>query len=145
MRSRRGNGVPVAVAALAGALFGTGLLLSGMTRPARVIGFLDVASGWDPTLAFVMAGAVLVYGIAYRAIRARVGAPWFDRSFHVSSRTEIDWKLVLGAAVFGIGWGLAGYCPGPAIVAAGSGASHVLLFIAAMAAGMALQRLGRAR
>lgn len=128
----------VVLAGAAGVLFGIGLLMSGMTQPARVIGFLDPVSGWDPTLAFVMGGAVVVYGIAYRIIRRR-SDPWFDVRFHVPQRRDVDPQLVAGAAVFGIGWGLGGYCPGPALVSAGSATTSVLVFAVAMLAGMVLQ------
>lgn len=124
------------VAALAGALFGAGLLVSGMTHPARVIGFLDPTGAWDPTLAFVMAGAIAVYAIAYRVIHRRCGEPWFDQRFHVPDRRTLDAKLVAGAALFGVGWGLGGLCPGPGIVAAASGSTSALVFVAAMLVGM---------
>jgi hypothetical protein len=129
------------LAALAGALFGAGLLVSGMTRPERVLAFLDVTRGWDPSLAFVMAGAMAVYALAFRRIRARRGEPWFDAAFHVPTRRDIDAPLIVGAAVFGAGWGLAGLCPGPALVAAASGSGGALAFVAAMLAGMLAQHL----
>lgn len=125
-------------AALAGALFGAGLVISGMTEPARIIGFLDPLGGWDPSLAFVMAGAVAVYALAYAVIRRRA-RPWFDAQFHVPVRADIDAPLVAGAAVFGIGWGLGGLCPGPGIVAAAGGSSSALVFVLAMLAGMHLR------
>ncbi len=125
-------------AALAGMLFGAGLVVSGMTQPARIIGFLDPVSGWDPSLAFVMAGAVAVYAVAYAVIRRRA-RPWFDAQFHVPVRADIDAPLVAGAAVFGIGWGLGGLCPGPGIVAAAGGSSSALVFVVAMLAGMYLR------
>lgn len=127
------------LAGVAGVLFGIGLLMSGMTQPARVIGFLDPVSGWDPTLAFVMGGAVGVYGIAYRIIQRRRKDPWFDVRFHLPTRRDIDPQLVAGAAVFGIGWGLGGYCPGPALVSAGGAATSIVVFVVAMLAGMVLQ------
>lgn len=122
---------------IAGALFGIGLLVSGMTVPARVIGFLDVRA-WDPTLMFVMGGAVIVYAIAFRVIRGR-RTPWFDVKFHLPTRRDIDAPLVIGAALFGVSWGLAGLCPGPALVSAASGASSALAFVGAMFAGMYAQ------
>lgn len=125
-------------AALAGALFGAGLVISGMTQPARILGFLDPLDGWDPSLAFVMAGAVAVYAVAYAVIRRRA-RPWFDAQFHVPARADIDAPLVLGAAVFGIGWGLGGLCPGPGIVAAAGGSLSALVFVLAMLAGMYLR------
>lgn len=124
---------------LAGALFGAGLLVAGMTDPARVIAFLDVAGPWDPSLAFVMGGAVAVYAVAARWVLRRRD-PWFDVRFHVPTRRDLDRRLVGGAAVFGIGWGLVGLCPGPAIVATASGEPAVLAFVAAMLAGMAAAR-----
>jgi uncharacterized membrane protein YedE/YeeE len=132
--------ISVALAAVAGALFGAGLMVSGMTQPARVIGFLDPLGGWDPALAFVMAGAVVVYALAFRTIRRR-NDPWFDTRFHVPSRRDIDRQLVVGAALFGIGWGLAGLCPGPALVSAGSASAGGLLFVIAMLMGVYLHRL----
>jgi uncharacterized protein len=126
----------LALAGIAGALFGAGLLVSGMTHPARVIAFLDVTGPWDPSLAFVMGGALAVYAVAFRRIRARRAAPWCDLAFHVPERRDLDAPLLAGAAVFGIGWGLGGWCPGPAVVAAGSGSASALAFFAAMLAGM---------
>lgn len=126
------------VAGLAGVLFGVGLLLSGMTRPERVLGFLDPFGGWDPTLAFVMGSGLAVYALAYRALRQR--RPWFDVRSHIPTRRDIDLPLVAGAAIFGVGWGLAGLCPGPALVGAGSLSNGALAFVAAMLAGMGLAR-----
>ncbi len=131
------------VAGLIGALFGTGLLISGMTDPARVIGFLDVGNGWDPSLAFVMGGAVMVNFVAYRWTRLRRADPWFDVTFHVPTRRDLDAPLLLGAAVFGIGWGLGGLCPGPGLVAAGSGSVGGGVFVASMLAGMIVTRAMR--
>ena len=119
-------------AALAGALFGVGLIVSGMTLPSRVIGFLDVRD-WDPTLAFVMAGAIAVYAPAYRVLAGK--SPWFDTQCHLPAQRAIDRSLVLGAAIFGVGWGLAGWCPGPALVAMTSSV-HAIVFVAMMIAGM---------
>jgi uncharacterized protein len=129
-----------ATAAFAGALFGAGLLLSGMTDPARVIGFLDVTRNWDPTLVFVMVGAVGVYAFAYAWIRRRGGNPWFERMFALPTRRDVDVPLVVGAAIFGIGWGIAGICPGPGIVVAAAGSTMGLAFVAAMVVGMYLHR-----
>lgn len=136
--------VSLLAAGVAGALFGAGLLVSGMTQPARVIGFLDVTGSWDPSLAFVMGGAVGVYAAAFRWIRRRRRAPWFDVQLHLPARRDIDLPLILGAALFGIGWGLGGLCPGPGIVSAASGSLTGLAFVAAMLAGMHAQhRLAR--
>jgi hypothetical protein len=117
-----------------------------MTQPAKVIGFLDVARGWDPSLAFVMGGAVAVYGLAFRAIGRRRAEPWFDATFHLPTRRDVDAALLAGSALFGIGWGLGGFCPGPGLVAAASGSSTGIAFSAAMAAGMWVQhQMTRAR
>jgi len=126
----------LAVAALAGALFGAGLVISGMTQPARIAHFLDPLHDWDPSLAFVMAGAVAVYATGHAWTRRRLDRPWFDLRFHLPARTDIDAQLVIGAAMFGIGWGLAGLCPGPGIVAAASGSTSAMAFVLAMIAGM---------
>jgi hypothetical protein len=128
------------LALFAGLVFGLGLAISGMTDPARVVGFLDPLGEWDASLAFVMAAAVAVYAIAFRVIRRRRGDPWFDLQFHVPTRRDLDAPLVIGAALFGIGWGLGGLCPGPAIVAAASGSWDALWFVLAMLAGMAARR-----
>lgn len=125
-------------AGLAGALFGAGLLISGMTQPARVIGFLDVTREWDPTLAFVMGGAVLVYAVVYRWLVKHRPSPWFRDLFHLPARRQIDRPLVIGAALFGIGWGLGGLCPGPGLVAAAAGNGSAFLFVLAMLLGMAI-------
>ena len=120
----------------AGALFAAGLALSGMTRADNVIAFLDVTSGaWDPSLAFVMVGAIAVHALAWRRIRRRK-RPLADTQFHLPTQSRIDGRLVWGSALFGVGWGLSGICPGPALVAALSGAVPVLVFFGAMIAGM---------
>jgi len=127
------------LAAIIGALFGAGLIVSGMTDPARIVGFLDPLRGWDPTLAFVMGGAVIVYTIGFRLIRRHRDDPWFDVRFHLPTRRDIDPQLIAGAALFGIGWGLGGLCPGPGIVAAASGSVPAIAFVLAMLAGMYAQ------
>lgn len=133
--------MPRLLAALvAGALFATGLVLSGMVNPARVLGFLDVAGAWDPTLAFVMAGALTVAAPAFWLQRRRA-RPLLDTAFHLPPKLTIDRPLLAGAVLFGLGWGLAGFCPGPALAALGGGQPGVLVFVAAMAAGMVLYRL----
>ena len=144
-RGRRHDALSVVVAAVAGALFGAGLIVSGMAQPARVIGFLDVSRGWDPSLAFVMGGAVVIYALAFRWIRRGRTAPWFDGRFHLPTRADIDGSLLAGAALFGIGWGLGGLCPGPGLVAAASGATTGMAFVAAMVVGMLLQHLSARR
>lgn len=123
---------------IAGALFAAGLIVGGMTQPGKVIGFLDFTGSWDPSLAWVMGGAVLTHGLLYRLVRRRP-TPLFEAKFHVPSRRDIDRRLVLGAATFGVGWGLSGYCPGPGLASLTSGPLPVL-FVAALAAGMYVER-----
>jgi uncharacterized protein len=130
----------VVTAVAAGAMFGAGLLISGMTRPAKVIGFLDVTRGWDPSLGFVMGGAITVYAGALWWIQRRRGEPWFDTCFHLPARRELDLRLFAGAAIFGVGWGLGGLCPGPGVVAAAAASTAGILFTAAMLVGMWLER-----
>jgi uncharacterized protein len=125
---------------LVGILFAAGLVLSGMTLPAKVIGFLDLGGGWDPSLAFVMAGAIVVYALAMRLITKR-RRPIFEPKFYLPTRKDIDLRLVAGAAIFGAGWGLGGVCPGPALVGAASGALPAVVFVAAMFGGMELFRV----
>jgi uncharacterized membrane protein YedE/YeeE len=127
-------------AMLAGLLFGLGLIVSGMTNPAKIIGFLDVSGNWDPALAFVMGGALLVGSIAFRLARRRPRA-LLGNPIAIPARRDIDRRLVLGNLAFGIGWGLAGYCPGPAIASLASGGAKPWLFFVAMLAGMALFEL----
>ena len=124
---------------VSGTLFGAGLTLSGMTDPARVRGFLDLFGNWDPTLAFVMGGAVAVMVVAWR-IRARMTKPLFGEKFSLPDRSDLDPQLLAGSALFGIGWGVAGLCPGPAIASLALSPVAVLPFVAAMLAGMALHR-----
>lgn len=120
---------------VAGLLFALGLGLGGMTLPSKVIGFLDFFGRWDPSLAFVMAGAVAVYAVTWRIVRKnarpKLSAQWF-----VPTRSDIDPKLVAGAAIFGVGWGLGGYCPGPGLVSSSGLAVESLTFTGAMLAGM---------
>ena len=129
-----------AVAALAGALFAIGLVISGMTDPGRVTAFLDVGGRWDPTLGFVMAGAIAVHAPLASLARHRA-APLFDARFHPPIKATIEPRLVAGAALFGVGWGLSGYCPGPALVSLGTSAAPVLVFVGAMVGGIALARV----
>ncbi len=130
----------IASAALAGLLFGMGLALSGMLDPARVLGFLDVAGGqWDPTLVFVLGGAVGVAAIGFGLVRLRT-APFFDERFRIPEATVIDARLLGGAAMFGVGWGLVGYCPGPAIASIGFAGTPSAIFALAMVGGMLLHR-----
>jgi len=123
-----------------GALFGAGLTLSGMTDPARVRGFLDIVGHWDPTLAFVMGGAVLVMAIAWR-IRAHMSRPLLGERFSLPDRSDFDGRLIAGSALFGIGWGLAGLCPGPAVASLALAPLAALPFVLAMLVGMALHAL----
>jgi hypothetical protein len=121
-------------ALLAGLVFGFGLALSHMVEPNKVLGFLDVAGRWDPSLALVMAGALAVTFIAYRLIGRR-SRPLLASHFFLPAKSELDRPLIVGAAIFGIGWGLAGYCPGPGIAALGLATWEAPVFIAALAAG----------
>ena len=125
------------VALFAGALFGVGLAVSGMTNPAKIIGFLDVAGEWDPTLMFVMGGALLVTIPAFRLILGW-GRPLLAEGFALPTKTALDGRLLGGAALFGVGWGLSGFCPGPAVVALVTGLLPVFAFVAAMVGGMAI-------
>jgi uncharacterized membrane protein YedE/YeeE len=126
-----------------GLIFGLGLIVSGMSNPAKVLNFLDVggipAGTWDASLAFVMAGAVAVTFIGFRRV-LKLARPFFAERFYVPTRTDIDPKIIVGPAIFGIGWGLAGFCPGPALTALGFGSTSAFIFVAAMCAGMALAR-----
>jgi uncharacterized membrane protein YedE/YeeE len=128
-----------ALALAAGVLFGVGLGVSGMSQPAKVLAFLDVSGDWDPTLLFVMGGAVAVHFWAYRWARRR-SAPRLDERFFVPAGTPIDARLSLGAVLFGVGWGIGGYCPGPALVSLASLGVPVFVFAAAMLGGMLLVR-----
>jgi uncharacterized protein len=119
-----------------GLLFGIGLLVSGMTQPAKVVAFLDVAGAWDPSLGFVMAGAIAVHALAYQLV-PRLRRPLWAERFGIPTRRDLDGRLLGGAALFGAGWALGGYCPGPALTSVISGASSTLLFTGAMAVGMA--------
>lgn len=129
------------LAALAsGLLFGAGLAVSQMVNPAKVLGFLDIAGAWDPSLAFVLGGAVAVWGGAF-AVTKRMRAPVFAAAFAIPTRRDIDARLVGGAALFGVGWGLVGYCPGPAVSSLALGHWEPAVFLAAMLAGMFAYRL----
>ena len=123
-----------------GLIFGLGLAVSGMMNPAKVTGFLDVAGDWDPTLVFVMGGALLITVPAYRMILKR-RRPVLESSFSLPTKKSLDAPLIVGSALFGVGWGLVGFCPGPAVAAIGTGLPAVLGFVAAMVAGMALHSL----
>ncbi len=122
---------------LSGVVFALGLGISGMTRPIKVIGFLDFLGAWDASLAFVMLGAIAVYFVAHRISRT-MRSPILAAEFSIPRRADIDARLIVGAALFGAGWGLGGFCPGPAITSLASGAAPVAVFVAAMAAGVYL-------
>ncbi|MCH8542061.1 MAG: YeeE/YedE family protein [Alcanivorax sp.] len=137
----RNSSVPVVVSAfLIGLLFGIGLLVAGMANPAKVLAFLDLAGAWDPSLALVMGGAIVVGLVAFRVAGQRkislLGEP-----MRLPTRRDVDKRLVWGSLGFGIGWGLAGFCPGPALVALGAGQMKAVVFVVAMLAGMALFEL----
>lgn len=123
-----------------GLLFGAGLVVSGMANPAKILNFLDLFGTWDPSLAFVMGGAVAVAFVGYRLVLARDG-PVVGSAFHLPTRNDIDSRVITGPAIFGIGWGLGGFCPGPALTALGLGAAGTLAFVPAMILGMWAARL----
>jgi uncharacterized membrane protein YedE/YeeE len=129
----------VVAALLAGLVFGIGLIVSGMTDPAKVMNFLDIAGSWDPSLAFVMGGAVIVTFIGYR-LAFSTGAPVFGERFLLPTSVLIDRRLVGGAALFGVGWGLAGFCPGPALSSLYLGGESTWIFVVSMLAGMGAAR-----
>lgn len=129
---------------LCGLVFGFGLLISGMTQPAKVLGFLDVLGRWDPTLAFVMVGALAASGAGY-AFARRQGRPVFGAKHLWPTRTNIDQALVVGSILFGIGWGLAGLCPGPALENLATLSPRVVVFVLAMIVGMAVQDMWQSR
>ena len=120
-----------------GLLFGVGLIVAGMTDPSKVLGFLDLAGSWDPSLAFVMGGGILV-GLGAFATAKKRSTTFFGGAMHLPSSTDIDKRLIGGSLLFGAGWGLAGFCPGPAIVSLGAGQPKAAVFVAAMLAGMAV-------
>lgn len=125
----------ILVALASGLVFGLGLSLSGMLDPARVQGFLDVFGNWDPSLAFVLGGAVVVAFLGAR-LAGRMSQPIFDKTFHVPTNQKIDRPLIVGSAIFGFGWGLSGFCPGPAVASLSLGLWQTVLFVAAMLVGM---------
>jgi uncharacterized membrane protein YedE/YeeE len=124
-------------ALLAGAVFGVGLTVSGMADPAKVLGFLDIGGAWDPSLAFVMGGAILVGAFAFTFARKRT-LSLLGLEMRMPTATRLDRRLVGGSLLFGVGWGIAGFCPGPALVALGMGEQKALIFVAAMLVGMGL-------
>lgn len=131
--------IALALSMIAGLVFGLGIVIGGMAMPEHVLGFLDPLHGWDLQLVFVMGGALTTYFVLSRWIGTR-RQPWFDTTFHVPTRRDIDLSLVLGASLFGIGWGLGGYCPGPAIVASGGASPGALIVVVAMLVGTLLAR-----
>jgi len=120
---------------LSGLIFGFGIVISGMANPAKVINFFDIAGTWDPSLMFVMGGGVITTLIGYRFI-LRKPAPLFDDEFHLPSKKDLDKQLIGGSAVFGIGWGIAGFCPGGSLPALGTGVTDVFVFVGALIAGI---------
>lgn len=134
----------MAASALAGLVFGLGLLVSGMADPAKVLGFLDLAGAWDPSLALVMAGAIAVGAVAF-AVAGRRSRSWLGEPMRLPTARVIDRRLVGGSLAFGVGWGLAGFCPGPALVGLGMGQRGAVIFVAAMLAGMGVYELLQAR
>lgn len=129
----------ILIGLVTGLIFGLGLVISGMSDPAKVLNFLDFFGSWDPSLAFVLGGAVLVTFIGYRLVWVR-GGPLSGGRFDLPTRSDLDPRLLAGAAIFGLGWGLGGFCPGPALTAIPLGAPGTLAFVPAMLAGMWLAR-----
>lgn len=129
-----------AVSFLVGLLFAIGLGISGMTQPQKVIGFLDLTGAWDPSLIFVMAGAVGLHFVTYRLVRKK-STPLLDKHWHVPTSKEVSPQLVVGAVMFGVGWGLAGYCPGPALTSVAGLSSNALIFVTSMIVGMSLFKI----
>lgn len=132
------------IAMASGATFGAGLTLAGMTRPEKVAAFLDVAGDWDPSLALVMVAAIAVHATGMRLVLRR-GRPLFDDAFHLPTRRLLDGRLVLGTAIFGVGWGLGGLCPGPALVSSAALMPCALVFVVTMTLGMRLHAAWAAR
>lgn len=137
--------IPV-ISVVTGALFALGLALSGMTQPAKVLGFLDLFGSWDPTLMFVMGGAIMVHAPIYWLVVRKRPKPAFAQAFSLPVRRDVDKRLLGGAVLFGLGWGVAGFCPGPALVSVSTLTPTVLVFVGAMVAGMVLfHEIERAR
>lgn len=120
---------------LLGTLFGLGLIISGMANPEKVLGFLDIGGQWDPSLGFVMIGAIAIASVGFYASR-RIKKPLLAERKHLPAQQQIDGQLLVGSAVFGLGWGVAGFCPGPAVVAVGAAKSGAIIFLVAMLVGM---------
>jgi len=130
----------IVVALVCGTVFGAGLTVSGMTDPAKVLAFLDFTGAWDPTLAFVMGGALVVSAAGY-AVAQRRDRAWLGDAFAIPTRRDLDASLLGGAALFGVGWGLVGLCPGPALASLARGSAEVALFVAAMGIGVIGHRI----
>lgn len=130
----------IIVSLISGIIFGLGLTLSQMVNPDKVIGFLDITGGWDPSLAFVMAGALSVTIPGFYWLIHKRGQPVFEEAFHLTHKTQIDKPLILGSIIFGIGWGMSGYCPGPAVAGIGLGNTEAILMVAAIYTGFFTQR-----
>lgn len=130
----------IVTAFITGLVFGLGLILSGMTDPSKVLGFLDITGTWDPSLAFVMGGAILVGSIAFYFAKGRTKS-LLGEAMRMPTASQIDKRLVLGSLAFGVGWGLAGYCPGPAVASLAQGGSKPIIFVIAMLAGMAIYEI----
>jgi uncharacterized membrane protein YedE/YeeE len=128
-----------AIALICGALFGAGVCISGMTRPSKVLGFLDLGGSWDPSLALVMGSALALHVVAWRLIKGKT-TPRFGTAYPGPPSMIVDTRLIAGAVIFGIGWGISGFCPGPAIVSLASGAKASFVFVGAMAAAMLASR-----
>ena len=124
---------------LIGLIFGIGIVISGMANPAKVLNFFDIAGTWDPSLMFVMGGALIATFIGYRFVLRR-SAPLLDTQFHLPTRKDLDLRLIGGSAVFGVGWGISGFCPGGALPALGTGRVEVFIFVAALIAGIVFVR-----
>lgn len=135
----RNQVLQIFVALVVGILFAIGLAISGMTQPQKVLGFLEFGPGWDPSLMFVMIGAIPVHALTYRIFIKRK-SPLLDVQWHVPKSKEINKPLIIGSILFGIGWGLGGYCPGPGVTALGSGSSSAFVFVGAMLFGMYIYR-----
>ncbi|MBO27700.1 MAG: hypothetical protein CML61_02895 [Rhodobacteraceae bacterium] len=123
-------------ALLSGLIFGLGLIISGMSDPAKVLNFLDVFGTWDPSLAFVMGGAIAVTAPGFAMLRRKRATPFYDTKFRIPDRSDIDPKLMTGSGIFGVGWGLGGFCPGPALTALPIAATGTLIFVPFMLIGM---------
>lgn len=128
---------------LAGSLFGLGIVISGMANPAKVVNFFDISGQWDPSLAFVMGSALMITFVGYRLIFAR-GKPLLDSRLELPTRTDLDKRLILGSATFGVGWGIAGFCPGAAIPTLSTGLHEVFIFTAALVTGILVAHWARA-